>query len=38
MLAFVDTFWFMGVLFLGIIPLMLLIKNVKSTRGPMAVE
>jgi DHA2 family multidrug resistance protein len=38
MLAFVDVFWFMGVLFLGIIPLMLLIKNVKSTRRPMVAE
>jgi len=38
MLAFVDTFWFMGMLFLGIIPLMLLIKNVKSTTRPMAAE
>jgi DHA2 family multidrug resistance protein len=38
MLAFVDAFWFMGMLFLAIIPLMLLIKNVKSTRGPVVVE
>jgi DHA2 family multidrug resistance protein len=38
MLAFVDTFWFMGMLFLTIIPLMLLIKNVKSTTRPMVAE
>jgi hypothetical protein len=38
MLAFVDVFWFMGMLFLAIIPLMLLIKNVKSTTRPMVAE
>ena len=38
MLAFVDGFWFMGILFLAIIPLMLLIRNVKSTNAPRVIE
>jgi DHA2 family multidrug resistance protein len=38
MLAFVDGFWFMAILFLAIIPLMLMIRNVKSTSGPRVPE
>jgi MFS transporter, DHA2 family, multidrug resistance protein len=38
MLAFLDGFWFMAVLFLAIIPLMLMIRNVKSTGGPRMME
>ena len=38
MLAFLDGFWFMAILFLAIIPLMLLIRNVKSTDGPRMIE
>ncbi len=38
MLAFLDGFWVMAVLFLAIIPLMLLIRNVKSTSGPRMME
>ena len=38
MLSFVDTFWFMGVLFLAIIPLMFLIRRTGPVRGPIAAE
>jgi MFS transporter, DHA2 family, multidrug resistance protein len=38
MLAFLDGFWFMGILFLAIIPLMLMIRNVKSTHGARMME
>jgi DHA2 family multidrug resistance protein len=38
MLAFADAFWVMGVLFLSIIPLMFLIKNVRPSAGQVVVE
>jgi len=38
MLAFADTFWVMGVLFLLIIPLMFLIKKVRPSTGRVVVE
>jgi DHA2 family multidrug resistance protein len=38
MLAFADAFWVMGVLFLLIIPLMLCIKKVKPSAGPVVME
>jgi len=36
MLAFTDTFWIMGILFLAIIPLMFLLRKVGPVRGPIA--
>ena len=38
MLAFADAFWVMGVLFLLIIPLMFLMKNIRPSRGQVVVE
>jgi len=38
MLAFVDTFRLMAVMFLVIIPLMLMIRNIKPSRTPAAME
>jgi DHA2 family multidrug resistance protein len=38
MLAFADAFWVMGVLFLLVIPLMFLIKNVRPSAGQVVVE
>jgi DHA2 family multidrug resistance protein len=38
MLAFSDTFWLMGILFLAIIPLMLLLRKVGPVRGPISME
>jgi DHA2 family multidrug resistance protein len=38
MLAFSDTFWIMGVLFLAIIPLMFLLRKVGPVQGPMRME
>jgi len=38
MLSFADTFWFMGVLFLCIIPLVFLMKKIKPVRRPIIVE
>jgi DHA2 family multidrug resistance protein len=34
MLAFVDDFWLLGVVFLAVIPLMLLMKKTKPVEGP----
>jgi DHA2 family multidrug resistance protein len=38
MLSFADTFWFMGVLFLCIIPLVFMMKKIRPARKPMIVE
>jgi hypothetical protein len=38
MLAFSDTFWLMGMLFLLVIPMMFLVKKTGPGRGPMAVD
>jgi MFS transporter, DHA2 family, multidrug resistance protein len=38
MLAFIDAFWVMAVLFLLVIPLMFLIRKTESARGPMSME
>jgi DHA2 family multidrug resistance protein len=38
MLSFADTFWFMGVLFLCIIPLVFMMKKIKPARRPVMVE
>jgi DHA2 family multidrug resistance protein len=38
MLAFADAFWVMGVLFLGIIPLMFMMKSVRPAKAPLVVE
>jgi hypothetical protein len=37
MLAFVDAFWMMGVVFLAVIPLVFFLKNTKARRGPMVI-
>jgi len=37
MLAFIDTFWLLGLTFIGMIPLMFLLKKAKRhTSGPVA--
>ena len=38
MLSFADAFWFMGVLFLCIIPLVFMMKKIKPVRRPIIVE
>jgi DHA2 family multidrug resistance protein len=38
MLAFVDSFWLLGVIFLAVIPLMFFIKKVEPHKGPMIME
>jgi DHA2 family multidrug resistance protein len=38
MLAFADTFWVMGVLFLLIVPLMFFMRNTRPVQGPVVVE
>jgi DHA2 family multidrug resistance protein len=38
MLAFVDSFWVLGVIFLAIIPLMFFVKKVGPHKGPIAME
>ena len=38
MLAFVDTFWALGLTFLAIIPLALLLKKTGPHKGPVMVE
>jgi DHA2 family multidrug resistance protein len=38
MLAFLDSFWLMAVLFLLVIPLMLMIRKTGPARGPMTME
>ena len=38
MLAFVDTFWLMGLTFLLLIPLMFLMKKSRPHRAPLAVH
>jgi hypothetical protein len=38
MLAFSDTFWLMGMLFLLVIPMMFLVKKTGLAHGPMVVE
>ncbi len=38
MLAFLDAFWVMCLLFLAVIPLMLLMKNIKARGGPVVME
>jgi hypothetical protein len=36
MLAFVDTFWLLGLTFLALIPLMFLMKKATPHKGPLA--
>jgi MFS transporter, DHA2 family, multidrug resistance protein len=36
MLAFVDTFWLLGLIFIGMIPTLLLMKKVRTQEGPVA--
>jgi DHA2 family multidrug resistance protein len=38
MLAFVDSFWLLGIIFLAVIPLMFFIKKVAPHKGPMIME
>ena len=38
MLAFVDSFWLLGVIFLAVIPLMFLMKRSGPHRGPVVME
>ena len=38
MLAFVDSFWVLGVIFLAVIPLMFFIKKVGPHKGPIVME
>ena len=38
MLAFVDSFWVLGVIFLAVIPLMFFVKRVGPQKGPVAME
>ena len=38
MLAFVDSFWVLGVIFLAVIPLMFFVKKVGPHKGPMVME
>ena len=38
MLAFVDSFWVLGVIFLAVIPLMFFIKKVGPHKGPVVME
>jgi DHA2 family multidrug resistance protein len=38
MLAFVDSFWVLGVIFLAVIPLMFFIKKVGPHKGPIMME
>jgi MFS transporter, DHA2 family, multidrug resistance protein len=38
MLAFVDSFWLLGVIFLAVIPLMFFIKKVGPHKGPIVME
>jgi len=38
MLAFVDSFWVLGIIFLAVIPLMFFVKRVGPHRGPMVME
>ncbi|HUE01833.1 MAG TPA: DHA2 family efflux MFS transporter permease subunit [Bryobacteraceae bacterium] len=38
MLAFVDSFWVLGVIFLAVIPLMFLMKSTPPHKGPVAME
>ncbi len=38
MLAFMDAFWFMGLLFLGVIPLMFFIRRTRPGRAPAVME
>ncbi|MGD0497304.1 MAG: DHA2 family efflux MFS transporter permease subunit [Bryobacteraceae bacterium] len=38
MLAFVDAFWIMGLVFLAVIPLVFFLKKAKAGSGPMMIE
>jgi DHA2 family multidrug resistance protein len=38
MLAFVDSFWVLGIIFLAVIPLMFFIKSVGPHKGPVVME
>jgi DHA2 family multidrug resistance protein len=38
MLAFVDSFWVLGVIFLAVIPLMFFVKKVGPHKGPVVME
>jgi DHA2 family multidrug resistance protein len=38
MLAFVDSFWVLGIIFLAVIPLMFFIKKVGPPKGPIVME
>ncbi len=38
MLAFVDTFWFLGVIFIGLVPLMFLMRKVRPHKGAIVME
>jgi DHA2 family multidrug resistance protein len=38
MLAFVDSFWVLGIIFLAVIPLMFFIKKVGPHKGPIVME
>ena len=38
MLAFVDSFWVLGIIFLAVIPLMFFVKKVGPHKGPMVME
>jgi DHA2 family multidrug resistance protein len=38
MLAFVDSFWVLGIVFLAVVPLMLFVKKVGPHKGPIIME
>ena len=38
MLAFVDSFWVLGVIFLSVIPLMFFMKKAEPHKGPVVME
>jgi hypothetical protein len=38
MLAFVDSFWVLGIIFLAVIPLMFFIKKAGPNKGPIVME
>ncbi len=37
MLSLLEVFWVLGVLFLGVIPLMFLMKKIGPAKGPVAI-
>jgi hypothetical protein len=38
MMAFVDSFYVLGIIFLAVVPLMFFIKKVGPHKGPIAME